>query len=371
MGSAGHEATRQYDRILLIAVMALLAGGIVMVYSASSVVALTVYNDSAFFMKRQILWLFIGLAVMGFAMRTDHEMLADRRVVAALLLLALLLAVLTFAPGVGKMINGARRWIKAGSLTFQPAEFVKLVVVVYLSAYIARKRERIRDIGAGLAPAFVVTGLFMGLVLLQPDFGTAVTLGLLLLLLLFAGGANIVHLGCVALAALPLAYAAVSGKEYRLKRVLSFLDPWADPQGAGHQIIQSYLAFGSGGIFGRGLGEGRQKLLFLPERHSDFIYAVIGEELGIIGAGAVVVLFTVILWRGLRIARLADEQFSRLLAFGITLLICIQALVNMLVVTGMLPTKGIALPFVSYGGSALVVSMAAMGVLLNISRRIR
>jgi cell division protein FtsW len=186
--------------------------------------------------------------------------------------------------------------------------------------------------------------------------------------MLFAGGANVLHLGATVLVGLPFMYIAVFHTSYRARRIFSFLDPWADPHGSGHQIIQSFLAFGSGGIFGRGLGEGRQKLLFLPERHSDFIYAVIGEELGLIGALAVLALFLFLLWRGVRIALAAGERFSRLLAFGITLLVCLQALMNMAVVTGMFPTKGIALPLVSYGGSSLVITLGALGVLLNISR---
>jgi cell division protein FtsW len=186
--------------------------------------------------------------------------------------------------------------------------------------------------------------------------------------MLFAGGARFAHIGGTVLAGLPLIYAAVAFKSYRLRRITAFLDPWADPQGAGHQIIQSFLAFGSGGIFGRGLGEGRQKLLFLPERHSDFIYAVIGEELGLLGAVAVLLLFLVILWRGVKICLSTSESFSRMLALGITLLVCVQAAVNMGVVTGLLPTKGIALPLLSYGGSSFVITLAAVGVLLNISK---
>jgi cell division protein FtsW len=210
--------------------------------------------------------------------------------------------------------------------------------------------------------------VFLSVAVVQPDFGSAMTLAAVAGIMLFAGGANVLHIGGTLLAALPVIYFAVAHKAYRWRRIVAFLDPWSDPQGAGHQIIQSFLAFGSGGVFGRGLGEGRQKLLFLPERHSDFIYAVIGEELGLIGALAVLLLFLVILWRGVRVALAANDPFSRMLALGITLLISIQGLINMCVVTGLLPTKGIALPLVSYGGSSLVITMAALGVLLNISK---
>ena len=361
------DARGQYDKILLAAVMVLLAGGVVMVYSSSSVVALTTYNDPTYFMRRQIIWAALGFIMMMVTMRVDHEMLANKQVVAALLLVTFALLAATFIPGIGRTVNGARRWIKAGPFTFQPAELMKVVLVVYLSSYLSSRREIIRDFQRGLLPAIAVTGLFLGLVLLQPDFGTVMAMGAVIMLMLLAGGARFTHLGALFLGAGSFAFVAVVNKAYRLRRITSFLNPWDDPQGAGHQIIQSYLAFGSGGVFGRGLGEGRQKLLFLPERHSDFIYAVIGEELGLIGGGVVLLLFCVILWRGLRIA-FRTEGFSRLLALGITTLICAQALINMAVVTGIIPTKGIALPLVSYGGSALVVTLTSVGVLLNISK---
>jgi cell division protein FtsW len=355
------------DKVLLTAVMILLAGGVVMVYSSSSVVALTTYNDPTYFMRRQIIWAALGLLAMTAALRFDHEILANKRVVAGLLLVSFTLLALTFFPGIGRTVNGARRWIKAGPLTFQPAELVKFTLVVYLSSYLSTRRELIKDFQKGLVPAFIVTGLFLSLVMIQPDFGTVMAMTAVILLMLLAGGARFVHIGALFAAVLPFAYLAIVHKAYRLRRITSFLNPWDDPQGAGHQIIQSFLAFGSGGVFGRGLGEGRQKLLFLPERHSDFIYAVIGEELGLIGAAAVLLLFCVILWRGIRIALRADG-FSRMLALGITTLIGVQALINMAVVTGIMPTKGIALPLVSYGGSALVVTLASVGVLLNISK---
>lgn len=361
------EARGGIDKVLLMAVMVLLAGGVVMVYSSSSVVALMTYDDPTYFMRRQIIWAAIGLLAMTAALRVDHELLADKRVVAALLLIAFTLLALTFVPGIGRTVNGARRWIKAGLFAFQPAELVKLTLVVYLSSYLSTRKTLIRDFQRGLLPAFAVTGLFLGLVMLQPDFGTVMAMAAVILLMLLAGGARIVHIGALFAAVVPFAYLAIAHKAYRLRRITAFLNPWDDPQGAGHQIIQSFLAFGSGGVLGRGLGEGRQKLLFLPERHSDFIYAVIGEELGLIGAAAVLLLFCVILWRGIRIA-LRTDGFSRMLALGITTLICVQALINMAVVTGIMPTKGIALPLVSYGGSALLVTLASVGVLLNISK---
>jgi cell division protein FtsW len=361
------ESQGSIDKVLLTAVMVLLAGGVVMVYSSSSVVALTTYNDATYFMRRQIIWAALGLIAMLAAMRIDHRLLENKQVVAVILLVSFSLLAATFFPGIGRTVNGARRWIKAGSFTFQPAELVKLALVVYLSSYLSTRKELIKDFQRGLLPAFAVTGLFLGLVLLQPDFGTVMAMGVVIMLMLFAGGARFVHLGALFIAAGSFAFAAIAHKAYRIRRITSFLNPWDDPQGAGHQIIQSFLAFGSGGVLGRGLGEGRQKLLFLPERHSDFIYAVIGEELGLLGAATVLLLFGVILWRGVRIA-LRTGGFSRMLALGIASLICVQALINMAVVTGLMPTKGMALPLVSYGGSALVVTLTSVGVLLNISK---
>jgi cell division protein FtsW len=357
----------QYDKTLLFAVLMLLVISVVMVYSSSSVVALTTYGDSAFFMKRQLLWAVVGLACLALSMRVDHHRLSDQRVVVALTIISFILLAATLVPGIGRMVNGSRRWLHFG-ISFQPVELAKFAIVVYLSYYIVKKGERLRDFGNGVVPAYVVTAVFVGMAALQPDFGSAMTFACVAGILLFAGGANIVHLAGTLLAALPFIAFAVVHKAYRWRRIVAFLDPWADPQGAGHQIIQSFLAFGSGGVFGRGLGEGRQKLLFLPERHSDFIYAVIGEELGLIGALAVILLFLIILWRGVRIALAVGDPFSRLLALGITLLVCLQGLINMAVVTGLLPTKGIALPLVSYGGSSLVVTMGALGVLLNVSK---
>ena len=364
------EMTQQghYDSSLFAAILALIIISVVMVYSSSSVVALTSYDDAAYFARRQLIWAVAGLLVMAVTMRMDHRLLGEQRVVMAILLVSLLLLAATLAPGIGRTVNGSRRWLRFGLLSFQPSELAKVALVIYLSYSIARKGERIRDFMNGIMPAYVVAGVFMATAALQPDFGTTMTIALVAGIMLFAGGANVLHLGATVLAGLPFIYIAVYHTAYRTRRIFAFLDPWADPHGSGHQIIQSFLAFGSGGIFGRGLGEGRQKLLFLPERHSDFIYAVIGEELGLIGALAVLALFLFLLWRGVRIALSANERFSRLLAFGITLLVCLQALINMAVVTGLFPTKGIALPLVSYGGSSMVITLGALGVLLNISR---
>jgi cell division protein FtsW len=365
---AMHRGKGHYDTLLFLTILVLVVISIVMVYSSSSIVAFTTYDDAAFFMKRQLLWALVGLVAMAVTMRLDYRLFQDQRVVIALLAVSLVLMAATLIPGIGREVNGSRRWLRLGMLSFQPSELLKFALVVYMSYFIAKKGQRIRDFANGLLPAYVVTGVLLAFAVKQPDFGAAVTLAVVAGILLFAGGANVLHLAGTVLAALPLVYFAVAHKAYRLRRVVAFMDPWSDPQGSGHQIIQSFLAFGSGGVFGRGLGEGRQKLLFLPERHSDFIFAVIGEELGLLGALAVLVLFLIILWRGVRIAIAANDPFTRLLALGITLLVTLQGLVNMAVVTGLFPTKGIALPLVSYGGSSLVITMAAVGVLLSVSR---
>ncbi len=368
MQNLAHHHKGHFDRTLLFAIFMLLVISVVMVYSSSSIVALTTYNDPALFMKRQITWAAFGLLVMAVMMRLDHRRLSDQRVVIILVVLALVLMAATLAPGIGRMANGARRWLQIGGRSFQPSEFGKFALVVYISYYLEKKGDRLRDFVNGLVPAYVMTAAFLLVVALQPDFGSAMTMAGVAGIMLFAGGANTLHLGGTLIAALPLVYVAVVHKAYRWRRITAFLNPWDSQDGAGYQIIQSFLAFGSGGLFGRGLGEGRQKLLFLPERHSDFIYAVIGEELGLLGSLAVVALFVIILWRGVKISLAAGDSFSRNLALGITLLVCMQAAINMGVVTGLLPTKGIALPLVSYGGSSLVITMAALGVLLNISR---
>ena len=370
MRGVAREQAGRYDSVLLGAVLALLAIGVVMVYSSSSVVALMSYNDASYFMKRQIIWALLGLLALMAATHFDHEKLGNKRVVGILVAVTFLLLVAVLIPGVGRTVNGARRWLRFGSLSFQPAELMKFTLVVYLSAYLSGKGERIRDFTHGVVPGLLVSGAFLGLTLVQPDFGTVAVVGLVLFAMYFAGGAKLLHLAGLFIVVVPLGVVAVATKAYRLRRFMTFLDPWADPQGAGHQIVQSFVAFGSGGVFGRGLGEGRQKLLFLPERHSDFIYAVIGEELGIIGALVVLMLFGLVLWRGMAIARNA-QGIARMLALGFTLLLTMQALFNMAVVTGIVPTKGIALPLVSYGGSALVVTLASVGVLLNISKRHR
>jgi cell division protein FtsW len=281
------------------------------------------------------------------------------------------LLVLVLLPGFGVSINGSRRWLRVGPLSFQPAELAKLALVLYLAAFLARKRDELQEFWRGVFPPLAVGGTLAMLVLAQPDLGSCLTLLALTLGLLFLAGARTRWLGLLVIPALPLAALAVWMAPYRMRRVFAFLDPWQDPRGSGFQIIQSWLALGGGGLFGRGIGESKQKLFYLPEAHTDFIFAIVGEELGFIGAALVVGLFAALVWRGLRVGIRAADPFGAYLALGITVLIATQTLVNLGVVTGMLPTKGLPLPFLSFGGSALVMTMLATGVLLNISQDAR
>jgi cell division protein FtsW len=276
--------------------------------------------------------------------------------------------VVLLVPGIGVVRGGARRWLSLGGFAFQPGELAKLSLVLYLAHSLAKKTDKMNSFAVGVLPHLVVGGLFLGLIVMEPDLGTALTLGLLLILMLFVAGAKSSHLALIGLSALPVVAVAVMGAEYRMRRLMTFLDPWRDASKSGFQIIQSYIAFGSGQLWGRGLGESRQKMLYLPEAHTDFIFSVIGEEMGLIGALAVLALFAVIIVRGLRLAGKIEEPFSQQLTFGLTALLGLQALIHMAVVMGLMPTKGLVLPFISYGGSAMVMNLIEAGMLLSLSR---
>ncbi len=357
---------RPPDLILFACVLALAAIGLVMVYSASSVVAYDRLDDSAYFLKRQAMWVLLGLAALWVARSVHYQRL--RTLTIPLLVVAAALLVAVLVPGVGRIAGGARRWIVAGPFTFQPVEAAKLALVLSLSHFVTRRGMAIRDLRGGVLPPLAITAGFALLVLRQPDMGSALVLGAVAMVVLFLGGARLLHLGGVAVASLPVIAVAVAVADYRLHRVVAFLNPWRDPQGSGFHIIQSLLAFGSGGIFGVGLGASRQKFFYLPERHTDFIFAILGEELGLLGTLGLLALFALLATRGYRIARAAPDRYGALLAAGITATITAQALLNMGVAAGMLPVAGIPLPFVSFGGSSLVVTMMQIGMLLNISQ---
>ncbi len=354
------------DHTLLILTMTLALVGLVMVFSASAVVAGNRFHDPGYFLKRQLAWVTFGFLLLHLASHLDY--IWWKRFVIPLLALTMVLLVMVMLPSLGIAAKGARRWLRLGAISFQPAEMAKLITVIYLAAYLTKKEERISQFFSGLLPALLVVGVISGLVLLEPDLGTVVVMGLVTVGMLFLGGARVAHLSALALCALPVVIMLVLGSSYRRQRMLTFLAPWKDASNAGFQITQSFLAFGSGGPFGVGLGEGKQKLFFLPEAHTDFVLALVGEELGLFGTAAIVLLFALFVVRGFQIAARARMPFGRYLGVGITLLIGIQALVNASVVTGLLPTKGLTLPFVSYGGSSLVINLIGVGILLSISR---
>ena len=353
------------DMWLFGAAVVLLSAGVVMVYSASAIVAADRFHDPYFFLKRQLFWAVLGAGALWVALRVDYRLL--EKAVLPLLIVAGVLLVLVLVPPFGQAINGTRRWIRFGVVSFQPAELAKVALVLYLAAFLAKRRGDLAEFRTGALPALAVAGLLAGLVLVQPDLGNCMTLIVVTFGLLYLAGSPAKHLAWVAAPALPLIALAIWMAPYRLRRITAFMDPWSDPRGSGFQIIQSWLALGNGGLVGQGIGGSRQKLFYLPESHTDFIFAIVGEELGFVGALSMVALFAVVIWRGLRIGLRAADPFGSYLALGITVLLATQTLVNLGVVTGLLPTKGLPLPFISFGGSALLMTMVATGVLLNIS----
>ena len=347
-------------------VLALVFLGVVMVYSASAIIAADRFGDPFFFLKKQLFWAFLGGGLLWAALRLDYRRL--ERLVVPLLVVSIALLVLVLLPPFGQAINGTRRWFRIGPLSFQPVELAKFALVLYLASFLTRRAAALRSFWQGLFPILLVAGTMALLTFVQPDLGNSLALVVLTLVLAYLAGAPVKHMAWVAATALPLVTLAVALKPYRWRRMLAFVNPWDDPQGSGFQIIQSFLALGSGGLTGRGLGGSKQKLFYLPEPYTDFIFAIVGEELGLIGAVCVIALFAVLIWRGLRVGLRAPDPFGSYLALGLTVMLATQTLVNLGVVMGALPTKGLPLPFVSFGGSALLMTMFSAGVLLNISQ---
>ena len=363
---AGQRSLPPVDRTVLTITYLLLLIGLIMMFSASGVMAEMRHGDSMLFLKRQAVWILLGLLILHWVSRRDYEMW--RSIMPLMLGLTIVILVLVLVPMLGSQVNGARRWFRFAQFSFQPGELAKLTTVLYLASFIVRREEDITNFTKGILPPVIVVGILALLVLLEPDMGTTVVMGSILLGLLFLGGARISHLGGLALSLLPLVYMLIMQSDYRRRRLMSFLDPWEDPNNAGFQLTQSFVALGNGGLAGVGLAEGRQKLFFLPEAHADFVLALVGEELGFLGTSLLMVLFAILLVKGFRIAGRAPDAFGRYLASGVTLLIGIQVLINAGVVSGLLPTKGLTLPLVSYGGSSLLVSLIAIGILLSVSR---
>jgi cell division protein FtsW len=354
------------DRWIVLTVVLLVALSIVMVFNTSYFFAGERFGDPYWVLRKHLAS--IALGTLGCALASRLRAGTYERLAYPALALVAVALVLVLVPGIGLVRGGARRWIGLGAVNVQPSELAKMVVVLYLARSIVRKGARIETFSVGVLPHAIVVAALAGLVAREPDFGTAALLAVLLVAMLFAGGVRVHHLIVPVLPALPIAAYAIHSSPYRLRRVMVFLDPWQHPRGAGFQLVQSFLAFGSGGAFGSGLGESKSKMFYLPEAHTDFIFSVIGEELGTIGALVVVALFAVVAVRGFRVALRHPTPFGRLVAFGITVLLVAQAGVNMAVVLGLLPTKGLALPFVSYGGSAMIGALVSAGVLLALSR---
>ncbi len=357
------------EKWLLFPVLILSCIGIVMVYSASSSISMEDHNNLFYYMKRQAMFFGISLCVMFVTASFPYRLYRSFAYIILIAALGLLIAVLV--PSLNIKAGGAYRWLNLGGFTFQPAEFAKLAMIIFMGYSLAKKQELIDRFSIGFFPHAVIFGLFAGLIILQPDFGTIVVMGMICWGMMFIAGVRLLHLLSPLPLVIPIVYFLVFKVEYRMLRILTFMNPWDDPLNTGYQITNSLKAIGSGGLFGKGIGLGMQKMHYLPEPHTDFIFAIIGEELGLIGVLAIFSLYTMILITGSQIAKNSDTMFGTITAAGLTLYIGVQVIINTGVALGVLPTKGLTLPFISYGGTSLVVNMAAMGILMNIGASIR
>jgi len=348
-------------------VVLLIGLGLVVVYSASSHLAEHRLGDSYYYLKRQALFGVLGLSLMILAKNIPCTLYS--KLVYPLLIISFCLLILLFIPGFGHEAGGAFRWLRVGGFSFQPSELVKFSLAIYMAYSMSKKGSDMELFSNGLLPHLLMAGLYMLLIVLQPDLGTAVIIGCWVMIVLFVGGVKFWQLFSVLALTSLVVWQLIMQAEYRLHRWLSFLNPWDDPQGISFQIIHSFLAFGSGGILGAGLGNSKQKLFYLPEPHTDFALSIVGEELGFLGVVFIVVLFGLLIIRGMKVALEARDLYSSYLALGLICLIGLQAAINMGVVMGLLPTKGLTLPFISYGGSALIFNLLSIGILLNISSR--
>lgn len=353
-----------YDVHMLLAVLFVVGIGIVMVYSASSALALKKYGSDFYFLKKQALYSLLGIVALVACTHIPYRIYRVLAYPGLLVALGLMLAVLF--SDMGMTAGGSSRWLRLGPVTFQPAELARIALVMYLAYSLSKKQDTIRVFSIGFFPHVVVLGVFAVLLLLQPDFGSVVIFTALTWLMMFVGGVRLRHLLSVFIVLIPMGYFLMVNAAYRLKRWVSFLDPWQFPDGEGYQIIHSLMAFGTGGIWGTGIGKGYQKLFYLPEPHTDFVFAVIGEELGFLGVMVIVGLYGLILWRGTLIACRCKDRFGMLLATGLTFAVGLYVSINMGVTLGLLPTKGLTLPFLSFGGTSLLLNMACIGILMNI-----
>ena len=337
-----------------------------MVYSASAIWAEYKFDDSFFFAKRQMLFAVVGIIAMFFIMNVDYW--TWRTWAKVILIVCFVLLILVLIPGVGNVRNGSRSWIGVGAFSVQPSEFMKLAMIAFLAKFLSEKQKQITSFKSGLMPSLGLVFTAFALIMLQPDLGTGTVMVGTCVVMIFISGAKIMHFVYLGLVGVAGFVGLIASAPYRMDRITSFLDPWKDPLGTGFQMIQSLYAIGPGGLFGLGLGESRQKFFYLPEPQTDFIFAIIAEELGFIGGSFVLLLFSLLLWRGVRIALGAPDLYGSLLATGIIAMIAIQVMINIGVVTGLMPVTGITLPFLSYGGSSLTLMLMAVGVLLNVSR---
>lgn len=354
------------DFLLVALVLGLTSIGILVVFSASAPGALKTFGTPYYYLERQLIWTFLGLILMAITSRIDYWRYT--RGIVPLFGITVVLLLLVLVPHIGIDINGSRRWLGAGPILLQPSELAKLAMVLLFARLFSLHGDRLRDLWKGVIPHLGLATIVFALVLAEPDLGTTIALSGTFFVMLFVAGARRRHLLGLGSAALPVLGAAIVVAPYRLERVTAFIDPWKHPLSSGFHTIQGLLALGSGGILGLGLGASRQALGFLPEAYTDFAFAILGEELGLIGTVSVVGLFLLLAWRGYRIAMRSPDLFGSLLATGITTMLALQAGINIGVVTDTLPVTGITLPFISYGGSSLVLSMAGIGILLNISR---
>jgi len=357
------------EKAIFFSVLLLAGLGIIMVYSASSGISLEKFNNNFHYLQKQALFCLISFGVLLVTSSISYKFLRPLAYVIFLTSVGLLTAVLI--PSINIEAGGAHRWISLGSITFQPAEFAKLALIIFLAYSLSKKQEMINDYSVGFLPHMFIYGLLVMLILIQPDFGSVIILGLITWGMMFIAGVPILHLLSPVPFLIPLLYFSVYKVSYRMDRIFAFLDPWKDPFDTGYQITHSLKAFGSGGLFGKGLGLSIAKLHYLPEPHTDFIFSIIGEELGLIGVLSVFLLYSIILIRGAKIARSADNVFGSMVAAGLTISLALQVIINTGVALGTLPTKGLTLPFLSYGGTSLLINMAAMGILINIGASVR
>lgn len=353
-----------YDLTLLFSVLLLVGIGIVMVYSASSSLALKKFGSEYYFIKKQAFFAMAGIIALVLYRHLPYRFLIP--LAYPLLFLAFILLIATLFSSLGYSAGGAKRWLRLGGLSFQTSEVARFALIVFMAYSIHKKQYQIKDFYIGFLPHVIVLGVFTILIFLQPDFGSVVILGALTWIMLFVGGTRMVHLASALLLLIPVLYLFMVSADYRMRRITSFLNPWQYPTEEGYQITHSLMAFGTGGLWGTGIGKGYQKLFYLPEPHTDFIFSVIGEELGLSGILFILLLYVLVVWRGIIIAKNAKEGFGRMIALGLTASIGLQVCINMGVTLGLLPTKGLALPFLSYGGTSLLMNMAAIGILMNI-----